>query len=74
MHILAIISGLWLHLVGDIGLCAAGVVTAFGLNGFVYDGYYEFPSRSAAAFKLLPFPTGLSLAGLILARWGIAGL
>jgi hypothetical protein len=74
MHTLAIISGTWIHLVGDIGLCVAGTVTAFGLNGYVYDEYYEFSSRGAAAFKLLPVPVGLSLAGLILIRWGIAGM
>lgn len=74
MHILAIIGGVWVHIVGDIGLCIAGTVTAFGLNGYVYDEYYEFPSRGAAAFQLLPIPIGLSVAGLILIRWGMAGL
>jgi hypothetical protein len=74
MHILAIIGGVWLHIGGDIGLCIAGIVTVCGLNGYIYDGYYEYPSRCAAAFELLPIPIGLSGAGLILARWGIAGL
>ena len=74
MHILAILGGAWLHIVGDLGLCIAGVVTVCGLNGYVYDAYYEYPSRRAAAFALLPIPIGLSVAGLILARWGIAGL
>jgi hypothetical protein len=35
--------------------------------------FYEFPSRGAAAFELLPIPVGLSLAGLILARWEFLG-
>jgi hypothetical protein len=74
MHILAIIGGAWLHIMGDIGLCIVGVVIGYGLNGYVYDAYYEYPSRRAAAFELLPIPIGLSIAGLILARWGIAGL
>ena len=65
MHILTIV---------DIGLCAVGFATAFEPSGYLYDDYYDFPSRIAAAFELLPILIGLSLAGLILARWGIAGL
>jgi hypothetical protein len=74
MHILAIISGVWFHLSGDIGLCIVGAVMASGCNGHVCGAHYEFPSLGAAAFKLLPIPIGLSVAGLIVARWGIAGL
>jgi hypothetical protein len=44
------------------------------MKGYVYEEYYEFPSRRAAAFELLPVPLGLSLAGLILARWGWVGM
>ena len=73
MHILAILGGAGLHIVGDIELCAAGVMT-FRLRGRITDHYYEFSSRPAAAFELLPIPIGLLLAGLILGRWGYAGL
>lgn len=74
MHILTIIGGVWLHIVGDLGLFLAGAVTAYGPTGHVYEEFYKFPSRAAAAFELLPIPIGLSVAGLIMARWGIAGL
>ena len=74
MHILAVIGGAWLHIVGDFGLCLVGAVMAFGPTGYVYDEFYKYPSRVAAAFELLPVPIGLSVAGLILAKWGIAGL
>lgn len=74
MHVLALIGGVWLHVVGDLALCLVGTVIACGMNGYVYDEYYEFPSRRAAAFALLPIPIGLSFGGLILARWGFAGI
>jgi hypothetical protein len=74
MHILALIVGGWLHAVGDLALCLVSVVVASGMNGYVFDEYYEFPSRRAAAFELLPVPVGLSLIGLILARWGYVGM
>ena len=47
MHVLALIVGGWLHIVGDVGLCAAGVVTAYGLNGYVYDEYYTNSRRGS---------------------------
>jgi hypothetical protein len=40
----------------------------------VYDEYFEYPSRSAAAFALLPIPLGVSLSGLIVAQWGFGGI
>ncbi len=73
MHILALIGGAWLHLVGDVGLCLVGGVISVGPTGYVYDEFYTYPSRAAAAFELLPVPMGLSFFGLILARWGFAG-
>jgi hypothetical protein len=73
MHTLAIIGGACLHLLGDIELCAAGVM-AFRLKGQIADHDYEFSSRPAAAFELFPIPIGLLLVGLILGRWGFAGL
>jgi hypothetical protein len=74
MHILALICGIWLHIVGDFGLLLTGVVAAMGRQGYVYGEVYEYPSRAAAAFELLPVPVILSLAGLIIAHWGITGL
>jgi hypothetical protein len=74
MHILAIVGGGWLHFMGDVSLCVVGAVIARGRSGYVYEAHYEYPSRGAAAFELLPIPIGLAVAGLILARWGIAGL
>jgi hypothetical protein len=74
MHVLALILGAWLHLAGDVILCFVSFVIASGMNGYVYEEYYEFPSRRAAAFELLPVPVGLALAGLILARWGYVGM
>jgi hypothetical protein len=74
MHVFALIVGAWLHAVGDVALFFVSVVIAYGASGYVYDEYYEFPSRRAAAFELLPVPVGLSVVGLILARWGYVGL
>ena len=74
MHILAIIGGAWLHVVGDFGLCLVGTVIAYGPTGYVYDEFYTYSSRVAAAFELLPVPIGLSIVGLILAKWGFEGL
>jgi hypothetical protein len=74
MHVLALIVGGWLHVVGDIGLFFIGLLIASGPSGYVYEERYDFPSRHAAAFELLPVPVGLSVAGLILARWGFAGM
>ncbi len=74
MHILALIVGAWIHLFGDLGLCVVGGVIACGASGYVYHERYEFPSRQAAAFSLLPMPIVLSLAGLILVRWGYLGM
>ena len=71
MHTLALLGGIWLHITGDLALCVVGFVIACGVNGYVYDEHYEFPSRQAAAFELLPIPIGLALAGLILIRWGL---
>jgi hypothetical protein len=68
MHILAFICGGWVHLVGDIALLGAGSLIAWGPSGYVYDEYFEYPSRFAAAFALLPVPLGPGLAGLIVAR------
>jgi hypothetical protein len=73
MHTFAIIGGACLHIMGDIELCAAGVMT-FKLKGRIVDYDYDFSSRPAAVFKLLPVPLGLLIAGLILGRWGFAGL
>jgi hypothetical protein len=73
MHTLALVGGACLHLVGDIELCAASVMT-FRLKGRVVDRDFDFPSRPAAVFELMHIPVGLLLVGLILGRWGIAGL
>jgi hypothetical protein len=73
MHTLAIIGGTCLHIVGDIELCAASVMT-FRRKGRIVDHDYEFSSRPMAVFELMPIPIGLVLVGLILGRWGLAGL
>jgi hypothetical protein len=73
MHTVAVICGAFLHLVGDVELCAASVMTV-RRRGRVVDHDYEFSSRPAAAFELMPIPVGLMLVGLIIGRWGFAGL
>jgi hypothetical protein len=72
MHTLALIGGACLHIVGDIELCAASVMT-LRLKGRLIDHDFSFSSRFAAAFELMPIPVGLMLAGLISGRWGLAG-
>ena len=73
MHVMAIICGIWLNVIGDIGLCAAGLEIAYGKNGCVIDPHFQFRSRASLAFELLPVPVVLSLTGLILARVGFLG-
>jgi hypothetical protein len=74
MHALALIYGAWLHVFGDFALWVTTAFIARGPAGYVYDEYFEYPSRYAAAFALLPVPLGVSIGGLILAWWGFAGM
>lgn len=75
MHTMALIGGAYLHFVGD---TAATLIIVFllrnGPSGYVYDEYYEYSSVSSAAFRLMPIPIGMALAGLLLARWGLTGM
>jgi hypothetical protein len=73
MHTLALLCGAWIHVVGDVALLAVGTVIAYGPSGYMYDEHFEYPSRSAAAFALLPIPLGLSVGGLIVVQWGLWG-
>lgn len=74
MHILALISGAYLHFVGDATLLVLALALRRGRSGYVYNEYYEFSSVGSAAFQLMPVPVGMALAGLLLAQWGWAGL
>jgi hypothetical protein len=74
MHFLAFFVGMDLHLVGDLALFLVAKGILAGQPGCVWGEPYVFSSRTSAAFELLPIPVGFALAGLIVARWGIAGL
>ena len=72
MHTTALVLGAVLHIWADITLCLIGSIIWAGPRGYIYDEYYEYPSRLAAAFALLPIPVGLSLGSTIVVRWGLA--
>jgi hypothetical protein len=43
MHVLSLIVGAWLNLIGDAGLCFVGVIIASGISGHVYEEILRIP-------------------------------
>jgi hypothetical protein len=74
MHIIALMIGAWLNVVGDIGVCSVAVATVFGLTDNPDNKWLIFRSRGDMAFQLFPAPLLVAIVGLILAQWGWFGL